>query len=190
MLKQFQLIYIYIYRLAEIPTLWTIQCRDPLKSCVKGRAVAIGDACHPHLPRKLCGFHHYMDLVDTIFLTDHGQGFGSSIEDAASLAVFISGLYSKSKSTNQSPNKSALPSILQKWQSFRLPRASTVQLMSISFPTPLEVLKPRIRDEIKYGGTLPENMISHEEPVQMWLFQYDIRKEAEEYLAQVIPQQA
>ena len=141
-----------MFELATKPYLWTILCRDPIKTCVNGRVVAIGDACHPHLPH-------------------HGQGSSSAIEDAASLGVFLS-----------SANKTDVPSRLRSWQSFRLPRASTVQLISISFPAPLEQLEEQIRKDIGYDGTLPENVVSHDKSVQTWLFQYDVRKEAKRFL--------
>ena len=141
-----------MFELAKQPYLWTILCRDPIKTCVNGRTVAIGDACHPHLPH-------------------HGQGSSSAIEDAASLGVFLSGAL-----------ETDVPSRLRSWQSFRLPRASTVQLISISFPAPLEQLEEQIRKDIGYDGPLPENVVSHDKPVQTWLFQYDVRKEGKKFL--------
>jgi salicylate hydroxylase len=143
--------------LADTPHLWTIQTRDPLKSCVRGRAVAIGDATHPHLPH-------------------HGQGAASTTEDAASLAIFMG-------EGGKSVKPEEVPGMLRKWEEFRLPRARTVQLISSSFPTPIEKLEERIRNEFHYPGPLPENVESHERPIQLWLFQYDVVEEAKKYLA-------
>jgi salicylate hydroxylase len=143
--------------LAESPKLWTIQSRDPLKSCTQGKVVAIGDAVHPHLPH-------------------HGQGAASTVEDAASLGVFLN--------ARASPIKvEQVPELLRQWEEFRLPRARTVQLMSISFPASIETLEDRIRNELGYHGPLPENLESHERPVQLWLFQYDVVEEAKKHLA-------
>lgn len=147
--------------LAETPLLWTICCRDPLASCVKGRAVAIGDACHPHLPH-------------------HGQGAASAAEDAASLGVFLSG-------TSQPIAPSGIPGILRSWESFRLPRAKAVQTITITFPTPIEQIKSKIRTF--YNGTLPENVDGHEKTITRWLYSYDAVEEAKIYCqsAQVSP---
>lgn len=136
--------------LAEEVLLWTLDTRDAIKQCTNGRAVAIGDAAHPHVPH-------------------HGQGASSAIEDAASLAIFLRGL---------TPD-SDIPTRLRQWQDFRLPRAGVVQTISqkSSFMD-VEALKP-IFDELGYTGSLPENVDSHSEAVQKWLFNYDVRKEAE-----------
>jgi salicylate hydroxylase len=141
-------------KLAATPMLWTICCREPLASCVKGRAVAIGDACHPHLPH-------------------HGQGAAAAAEDAASLGVFIT------ESTKSAINN-AVPAILKHWESFRLPRAKAIQLITITFPTPIEELEPKIR-ALGYHADLPKNVDGHEKPITQWLFQYNVVEEAMEY---------
>lgn len=137
--------------LAETPLLWTISCREPIASCIKGRAVAIGDACHPHLPH-------------------HGQGAAAAAEDAASLGVFLSGVAG-----------SGVPSALQRWESFRFPRAKAIQLITTTFPTPIDRLDLEIR-ALGYHGELPANVDSHEKAISRWLFGYDVVAEANAYL--------
>ena len=140
--------------LADTPLLWTICCREPLASCIKGRAVAIGDACHPHLPH-------------------HGQGSAAATEDAASLGVFFSG-------PARFPAPSDIPTILKQWEVFRLPRAKAIQLITITYPTPIEALSQRIRT-LGYDGELPENVDSHEKTVTRWFNGYDVVTEARRY---------
>lgn len=138
-------------QLADTPLLWTICCREPLASCVKGRAVAIGDACHPHLPH-------------------HGQGAAAAVEDAASLGVFLSRI-------PQPVRSSDVESTLRQWESFRLPRAKAIQFITITFPTPIEDLELKIR-ALGYDGVLPENVDSHEKTITRWLYSYDVVAEA------------
>ncbi|KAH6629579.1 hypothetical protein C7974DRAFT_189263 [Boeremia exigua] len=140
--------------LAATPLLWTICCREPLVSCVKGKTVAIGDACHPHLPH-------------------HGQGAAAAAEDAASLGVFLSGA--------QRPiTPYAVPTVLQQWESFRMPRVRAIQLMTIAFPMPIEELEPRIRAS-GYNGALPANVDGHEKTITRWFYEYNVVAEASAY---------
>jgi salicylate hydroxylase len=139
--------------LAETPLLWTICCREPLASCVKGRTVAIGDACHPHLPH-------------------HGQGAAAAVEDAASLGVFLSRL-------PKLIAPSGIPAALREWESFRLPRAKAIQTITITFPTPIEEIESKIRTF--YSGILPENVDGHEKSITRWLYSYDVVAEARKY---------
>lgn len=140
--------------LAATPLLWTICCREPLASCVNGRAVAIGDACHPHLPH-------------------HGQGSSAAAEDAASLGVFFS-------DSAQSSTLLDIPATLTQWESFRLPRAKAIQLITINFPKPIEELTAKIR-ALDYNDELPENLDSHERTVTRWFYEYDVVAEARRY---------
>ncbi|KAJ8117008.1 hypothetical protein OPT61_g1692 [Boeremia exigua] len=144
---------------AATPLLWTICCRELLASCVKGRAVAIGDACHPHLPH-------------------HGQGAAAAVEDAASLGVFFSGLRKPIV-----PN--AVPTILRQWESFRMPRAKAIQLITITFPTPIEELEHRIR-ALGYNDALPANIDGHERTVTRWFYEYDVVLEATRYYEKLL----
>ena len=143
-----------ICELAEMPLLWTICCREPLASCIKGRAVAIGDACHPHLPH-------------------HGQGAAAAAEDAASLGVFFSEAAQHVATAN-------VPEILEHWESFRLPRAKAIQLITMTFPTPIEELESKIRS-MGYHGELPKNVNSHEKAIMTWLFGYNVVADATKY---------
>jgi salicylate hydroxylase len=136
--------------LAATPLLWTICCREPLKSCVKGKAVAIGDACHPHLPH-------------------HGQGAAAAAEDAAALGVFLTAHVTPSE----------VSTVLRQWESFRLPRAKAIQLITITFPTPIEALRSKVRTF--YDGPLPENVDGHERTVTRWFYSYDVVAEAARY---------
>lgn len=137
--------------LAVTPLLWTICCREPLTSCVKGKAVAIGDACHPHLPH-------------------HGQGAAAAAEDAASLGIFHS----------EPTAPSDVPAILKQWESFRLPRVKAIQFITMSFPTPIDVLEHKIR-ALGYVGELPANLDGHGKAISRWLFGYDVVSEARRY---------
>ena len=112
--------------------------------------MAIGDACRPHLPH-------------------HGQGAASVAEDAASLGVFLS----------EAVTPSGVPTLLRQWESFRLPRAKAMQLITITFPMPIEELQSQIRTF--YDGPLPENVDGHEKAVTRWFYSYDVVAEANEY---------
>lgn len=141
--------------LAETPLLWTICCREPLASCIKGRAVAIGDANHPHLPH-------------------HGQGAAAAAaEDAASLGVFFSG-------HRRPVIPEVVPSILERWESFRFPRAKAIQLITITFPTPIHELGSKIH-ALGYDGALPANLDGHEKTVTRWFYEYDVVAEARKH---------
>lgn len=137
--------------LAATPLLWTICCREPLASCVRGRAVAIGDACHPHLPH-------------------HGQGAAAAAEDAASLGIFLS-------ERRRPVTPCAIPSVLRQWESFRFPRAKAIQLITITYPTPIHQLEPQIR-ALGYDSALPANLDGHEKTVTRWFYEYDVVAEA------------
>lgn len=143
--------------LAATPLLWTICCREPLESCVRGKAVAIGDACHPHLPH-------------------HGQGAAAAAEDAASLGVFLDG-------SAQHVTPGDVPTVLRQWESFRLPRAKAIQLITITFPTPIKELQSKIRTF--YRGPLPENVDSHEKTVTRWFYSYDVVAEAANHCKEI-----
>lgn len=137
--------------LAQAPHLWTIKTRPPLQACVRCRAVAIRDACHPHLPH-------------------HGQGAASAIEDAASLGVLL----------DISVRAADAARRLKMSQEFRLPRATAIQTIATTYPTPLETLKDRIRGDCGYHGPLPENANGHDPPFQSWLCNYDVVEEFQE----------
>lgn len=140
--------------LAETPLLWTICCREPLKSYIKGKAVAIGDAAHTHLPH-------------------HGQGAAAAAEDAASLGVFVSDRVTPSD----------VPSVLRRWESLRLPRASAIQLLTMGFPAPIEALQSKVRTV--YNGPLPENVDSHERTITTWFYSYDVVAEASKHCKEI-----
>ncbi|KAL9110865.1 MAG: hypothetical protein Q9227_004665 [Pyrenula ochraceoflavens] len=154
-----------LVELAEAPPVrWTISARDPIRSCVSGKAVLVGDACHPHLPH-------------------HGQGAASAIEDAAALGVFFS---SSPANHNHDIGQSAREGVeetLKRYEEFRLPRAATVQLISTEFPKGRGELEGRIRGEgeegIGYKGSLPGSFESHGREVLGWFFGWDVRGEAE-----------
>jgi hypothetical protein len=96
------------------------------------------------------------------------------MEDAASLAIFLS---------SHRMEHFSVEARLSQWNEFRRKRACTVQSLSINGPQPkTPALIQQIRVDIGYEGPLPEDISLHEADVQRWLFQYDVRKEANEFI--------
>lgn len=85
---------------AERVSLWGLFDRDPIDKWVIGRVALLGDAAHAMLPH-------------------HGQGANQTIEDAFTLAAALEGR-----------TAATLPEGLQRYESLRITRASTIQRMS------------------------------------------------------------
>jgi salicylate hydroxylase len=131
-------------------TVWTTVYRESLSKMVRGCAVGIGDAVHPHLPH-------------------HGQGASSAIEDGASLAPFLD-------TSDGSLTQESLPARLKAWEGLRMPRARMVHMLSIRWPAPLDQIQPEIRQI--YDGPLPKHNKDHTEVMWDFLFGYDVVAEA------------
>ncbi len=147
--------------------MYTQMKRDPLPKMFKGKAVLIGDACHP-------------------MLLTHAQGVSSSIEDAAALEVLLKGVESSGDVSSQPSQR--LTDRLSLFETLRLPRVSATQILTepiVPGPTFIEMGKKaeaRIRQH--YQGPLPPmTAVPHSVPICDFFFGYDVTKEAEGVLA-------
>lgn len=148
--------------------MYTQMKRDPLPKMFKGKAVLIGDACHP-------------------MLLTHAQGVSSSIEDAAALEVFLEGV--PGTSSVQAPASELLAERLAIFEKLRLPRVSATQILTepiVPGPKFVEMgQKAEARIRQYYQGPLPPmTSMPHSPPICDFFFGYDVTKEAEELLAQ------
>jgi hypothetical protein len=145
---------------------YTQMKREPLSKMTKGKAVLIGDACHP-------------------MLLTHAQGVSSSIEDGAALEMFLADVPA-SKDVTSSPSE-ALLHRLQQFESFRLPRVSATQILTEPIiPGPQAAVKAAQQEaEIRkyYSGPLPPpGAMPHSPGICQFFFAYDVRKEAIKFL--------
>jgi hypothetical protein len=142
---------------------YTQMKREPLCKMTKGKAVLIGDACHP-------------------MLLTHAQGVSSSIEDAAALEIFLADVQQGGEKLNLK-----LQQRLEQFEKFRLPRVSATQILTDPVvPGPQAAAKYAAQEaEIRkyYSGPLPPTgAMPHSPPICQFFFGYDVRKEALEYL--------
>ena len=148
---------------------YTQMKREPLCKMTKGKAVLIGDACHP-------------------MLLTHAQGVSSSIEDAAALEIFLADVHGGDYATSAAAAPSAkLLQRLEQFEKFRLPRVSATQILTDPVvPGPQAAAKYAAQEaEIRkyYSGPLPPTgAMPHSPPICQFFFGYDVRKEALEYL--------
>lgn len=147
--------------------MYTQMKRQPLPKMFKGKALLIGDACHP-------------------MLLTHAQGVSSSIEDSAALEVMFSNLPG-SNSVTDAPS-AALTSRLELYEKFRLPRVSATQIMTDPIPPGPKAaeLQAKMVTEIRkhYDGPLPpSNSVPHSPAICDFFFGYDVTAEAEKLLA-------
>ncbi|KAI1609206.1 salicylate hydroxylase [Exophiala viscosa] len=145
---------------------YTQMKRDPLSKMTKGKAVLIGDACHP-------------------MLLTHAQGVSSSIEDAAALEIFLADV-PPSEGVSAKPSEKLLQR-LEQFENFRLPRVSATQILTNPIvPGPQAAAKAAEQEaEIRkyYSGPLPiTGAMPHSPPICQFFFGYDVRKEAIQYL--------
>ena len=147
---------------------YTQMKRQPLDRMTKGRAILIGDACHP-------------------MLLTHAQGVSSSIEDAAALEVFLADLPPSSSGLSQ-----ALTSRLQLLEEFRLPRVSATQILTEPIPPGPKLLEMSQKQEALirqyYPGPLPATgSMPHSPSICQFFFGYDVRKEARQFMLDHAP---
>ena len=147
---------------------YTQMKRQPLGRMTNGRAILIGDACHP-------------------MLLTHAQGVSSSIEDAAALEVFLADLPSSPSGLFQ-----ALKSRLQLLEDFRLPRVSATQILTepiLPGPRLLELSqKQEALIRKYYAGPLPATgSMPHSPPICQFFFGYDVIKEAQQFMLHHAP---
>lgn len=147
--------------------MYTQMKRQPLPRMFKGKALLIGDACHP-------------------MLLTHAQGVSSSIEDSAALEVMFSNVPA-SKSVTDAPS-AALTSRLELYEKFRLPRVSATQIMTDPIPPGPKAaeLQAKMVNEIRkyYDGPLPpSNSVPHSPAICDFFFGYDVTAEAEKLVA-------
>jgi hypothetical protein len=144
---------------------YTQMKREPLCKMTKGKAVLIGDACHP-------------------MLLTHAQGVSSSIEDAAALEIFLADVQQQHGGEKLNLK---LQQRLEQFEKFRLPRVSATQILTDPVvPGPHAAAKYAAQEaEIRkyYSGPLPPTgAMPHSPPICQFFFGYDVRKEALEYL--------
>ncbi|KAK5069539.1 hypothetical protein LTS08_007577 [Lithohypha guttulata] len=146
--------------------MYTQMKRDPLPKLFKGKAVLIGDACHP-------------------MLLTHAQGVSSSIEDAAALEVFLRGV--EGSGDVNAPASRKLTERLAMFEGFRLPRVSATQILTEPIvPGPMfvkmgQAAEKKIRQY--YQGPLPPmTSVPHSVPICNFFFAYDVTWEAEQAL--------
>lgn len=145
---------------------YTQMKRDPLSKMTKGKALLIGDACHP-------------------MLLTHAQGVSSSIEDAAALEIFLADVPA-SVDVSAAPSDKLLQR-LEQYEKFRLPRASATQILTNPIvPGPQAAAKHAEQEaEIRkyYSGPLPATgAMPHSPPICQFFFGYDVEKEGLAFL--------
>ncbi len=148
---------------------YTQMKRDPLNKMTKGKAVLIGDACHP-------------------MLLTHAQGVSSSIEDAAALELFLADIPATGDVTTSASEK--LLQRLAQFEAFRLPRVSATQILTDPVvPGPQAAVNYAKQEaEIRkyYSGPLPPTgSMPHSPPICQFFFGYDVRKEAANFIAEI-----
>ncbi|KAL2432866.1 hypothetical protein ABEF95_005255 [Exophiala dermatitidis] len=145
---------------------YTQMKREPLSKMTKGKAVLIGDACHP-------------------MMLTHAQGVSSSIEDAAALEVFLADVPG-SESVCSAPSEKLL-SRLEQFEKFRLPRVCATQIMTDPVVPGPQAAANYAKQEAEirkhYSGPLPPTgSMPHSPPICQFFFGYDVRKEATMFL--------
>lgn len=148
---------------------YTQMKRDPLSKMTKGKAVLIGDACHP-------------------MLLTHAQGVSSSIEDAAALELFLADV--PASEDVASPPSEKLLQRLQQFEAFRLPRVSATQILTDPVVPGPQAAANYARQEAEirkyYSGPLPPTgSMPHSPPICQFFFGYDVRKEGAKFLSEV-----
>jgi salicylate hydroxylase len=147
--------------------MYTQMKRQPLPKMFKGKALLIGDACHP-------------------MLLTHAQGVSSSIEDSAALEVLFSNIPA-STSVSAAPSATLIDR-LELFEKFRLPRVSATQIMTDPIPPGPKAAELQAKMEVEirkyYDGPLPpSNSVPHSPAICDFFFGYDVTAEAEKVLA-------
>jgi salicylate hydroxylase len=146
---------------------YTQMKREPLNKMTKGKAVLIGDACHP-------------------MLLTHAQGVSSSLEDAAALELFLSDV--SGSGDVATPASEKLLQRLADFEAFRLPRVSATQILTDPIPPGPQAAAMHAKQEAEirkyYSGPLPPTgAMPHSPPICQFFFGYDVRKEATKFMA-------
>lgn len=141
---------------------YTQMKREPLSKMTRGKTLLIGDASHP-------------------MLLTHAQGVSSSIEDAASLEVFLADVPA-SEGVSAPPSEKLLQR-LQEFEAFRLPRVSATQILTDPVVPGPQAAANYAKQEAEirkhYSGPLPPTgSMPHSPPICQFFFAYDVRKEA------------
>jgi salicylate hydroxylase len=141
---------------------YTQMKREPLSKMTRGKTLLIGDASHP-------------------MLLTHAQGVSSSIEDAATLEVFLADIPA-SKGVSAAPSEKLLQR-LQEFEAFRLPRVSATQILTDPVVPGPQAAANYAKQEAEirkyYSGPLPPTgSMPHSPPICQFFFGYDVRKEA------------
>jgi len=141
---------------------YTQMKREPLSKMTRGKTLLIGDASHP-------------------MLLTHAQGVSSSIEDAASLEVFLADIPA-SKGVSEPPSEKLLQR-LQEFEAFRLPRVSATQILTDPVVPGPQAAANYAKQEAEirkyYSGPLPPTgSMPHSPPICKFFFAYDVRQEA------------
>ncbi|OCT49894.1 putative salicylate hydroxylase [Cladophialophora carrionii] len=148
---------------------YTQMKRDPLNKMTRGKAVLVGDACHP-------------------MLLTHAQGVSSSIEDAAALELFLADV--PATGDVSSPPSQKLLQRLAQFEAFRLPRVSATQILTDPVVPGPQAAANYAKQEAEirkyYSGPLPPvGSMPHSPPICQFFFGYDVRKEAMKFLAEI-----
>ncbi|TLQ41949.1 FAD-dependent monooxygenase [Streptomyces marianii] len=126
----------------------TLYDREPLKLWSTGRVTLLGDAAHPMLPH-------------------HGQGASQAMEDAVALAHFLAGRGRTGRRDGGTSTGRAVEDALLRYESFRLPHTTRVQLGSRgSGPA---------SDAAGMGGVY-ENVLARMVEEVSWTYAYDVRE--------------
>ena len=148
---------------------YTQMKRDPLDKMTRGKAVLIGDACHP-------------------MLLTHAQGVSSSLEDAAALELFLADVPATGDVAS-APSEKLLHRLAQ-FEAFRLPRVSATQILTDPVVPGPQAAANYAKQEAEirkyYSGPLPPTgSMPHSPPICEFFFGYDVRKEAQQFIAQL-----
>lgn len=148
---------------------YTQMKRDPLNKMTKGKAVLIGDACHP-------------------MLLTHAQGVSSSIEDAAALELFLADV--PATGDVSAPASEKLLQRLAQFEAFRLPRVSATQILTDPVVPGPQAAANYAKQEAEirkyYSGPLPPTgSMPHSPPICQFFFGYDVRKECMKFIADI-----
>ena len=148
---------------------YTQMKRQPLNKMFKGKAVLIGDACHP-------------------MLLTHAQGVSSSLEDAAALEIFLADV-SGTGDVSSAPSEKLLQRLAQ-FEAFRLPRVSATQILTDPVVPGPQAATNYAKQEAEirkyYSGPLPPTgSMPHSPPICQFFFGYDVRKEAMIFMSEL-----
>jgi salicylate hydroxylase len=130
---------------------YTQMWRDPVEHLVRGRSVLVGDAGHLMLPT-------------------HGQGASMALEDAAAMEVLFAHF-------RKEGDPDMVASLLQSFETLRLPRVAAVQTMSNRMMGPPDKMIAEVRRH--YDGPIPgPKAKTFSDEYNDFFFLYDVAEEA------------